>query len=92
MKAHQLLSDKSKWTTGYLAKNKRGNATEPVHQDAVRFCLVGAVHRCYPDTAERLQAISTLGIVVFPDSVGSWNDAGGRTFTEVRTLLKELDI
>lgn len=47
MKAHELLSDKTKWTQYAAARNADGQSTYPNDQSAVKWCALGAIHRCY---------------------------------------------
>ena len=46
MKAHQLLSDSSKWTN-LLASNSIGQEVLPHDKSAVRWNAWGAIIRCY---------------------------------------------
>jgi hypothetical protein len=47
MKIKELLTDESKWTQETLAKNENGERVSPTQSDAVCWCLVGAIYKCY---------------------------------------------
>lgn len=46
-KIKNLFSDRTKWTTGYLARDANGTACHVSSKDAVSFCLLGAIEHCY---------------------------------------------
>lgn len=45
----ELLSDPKRWTKRVTARDKDGNPTPSGYPDAVCWCLVGAILKCYPD-------------------------------------------
>lgn len=107
MKIRELLSDESKWTKGWFARDANGISiiygygvcSESVALDgrACSWCLTGACKRCYPDTNdwwEKLKDIKERLIQkgYYGTSLSSWNDAPERTFAEVKALVEELDI
>lgn len=49
MKAHELLADKSRWTTGTRGRDAAGNSVPANHPDAVCWCGNGAIEKCYGD-------------------------------------------
>jgi len=98
MKAHELLSDASKWTKGAFAKNKDGIRTNYSSRNAVCWCLLGAMDKCYDKSGWEFQfaLFNKLRTVIKTKynitGVSKFNDAPERTFEEVHNLLKELDI
>ncbi len=40
-----LLAEPPSWTKGKSARNAEGNRTEPTRDDAVCWCLLGAIYR-----------------------------------------------
>lgn len=96
MKVRELLSDKSKWTKRWYARTKDGFKTNATSKDAVSFCLLGAIEKCYgteffcnlPNDVKG-KLYERFGSASKPSS---WNDANERTFEEVKTLVDELDI
>lgn len=102
MKVHELLSDETKWTRACGARDATGRQVEPCSSNAVCWCLVGAIEKCFP-SAERwrdrrliMERISNrLSVGGAPGThdvldIMSWNDHA--TFDQVRDLVKELDI
>lgn len=91
MKVWQLLSDESKWTKGFAARSVYGAPIDPRSNEAVCWCLVGAIARCYGDDVHFHNVRNLIA-----DKVGrteaSWNDTPKRTYSEVYALVKELDI
>jgi len=91
MKIRELLSDELTWTKGASGRTREGFSCLPDSVDAVRWCLSGAVERCYE---------GRLGIPIFGrieralamGEVMDWNDAPERTFAEVKALVDTLDI
>ncbi len=47
MKVRELLSSPDKWNKGAYAVTKDGASTGEQNDNAVAYCLVGAVHKCY---------------------------------------------
>ena len=90
MKMHELLSDKSKWTRGAFARNSNNDSVPPTSEEAVKFCIMGAMKACY-ETKEACDAVYTKlwrhigGMVI-------WNDKPGRRFSDVHAMLLKLDL
>ena len=117
MKVKDLLKTKREWTKKAYARTddgfevdveSDGFETEDVDiesPDATRFCLCGAIARCYPKRTNNPDKSSAGEIrrIVFVKlgirtnmcagaSICWWNDDPKRTFTDVRKLIEELDI
>ena len=95
MKAYELLSDPSKWTTGVLARNSDGKQVAPNSPSACQFCLVGALYHCYtPEKAMEIwiQLDSEFYNKDNEIGVGDWNDDPSRTHEEVVAFLKSKDL
>jgi hypothetical protein len=107
MKAHELLSDRSKWTQGVLARNKEGNPCSVFADYAESFCMLGAVKRCYElidnyDSTtyySRVEPYFTIlgKITVYLRDIKKTAECPSyyndrHTYEEIITLLKELDI
>lgn len=92
LKIRELLSDESKWTQGHLALRADGLDTAVEVDDAIRFCLYGAVERCYgPFGVLRSHEIYGRIIDDLRTDPVRWNDAPDRTFADVRALVERLD-
>lgn len=89
MKVQELLTDESKWNKGCYARNASGNEVSISSTDASCWCLSGAIHKCYGDTWDVHDIICKK---LNAETVCSWNDAPGRTFNDIKSLIEELDI
>ena len=69
--ARDLLSDKSRWTSGAYARDDRGDSVSCHSRDARRWCVVGAVMRSsgYQSCAPALTALSEFS---------PWRAKGGK--------------
>jgi hypothetical protein len=96
MKAHELLSSPEKWTHFVAARDSKDNHVATESETACKFCVWGALLRCYgPKTHELQVAIDKLEEKLDTDSttgIFKWNDDPATTFQEVQQTLKELDI
>lgn len=90
MKAYQLLSKPEKWTQGVPARDRNNECCDPLHKDAVSWCLIGAINKCYPSTSEWDRTIQLLQRTV--GHIATFNDSPKRTYMEIVSILKELDI
>ena len=89
MKIKELFSSHHRWTKNALAKNNSGERTDPLDSDAVRFCLLGAVEKCYPSESKRVnicEKIKNEIKAVIPE----FNDS--HSFKEIKALVEKLDI
>lgn len=92
MKIKELLSTEKKWTKGTYARNAVGKACSPYSEEAVCFCLLGAVDKCYgtdtlyPSTKD--QVLSKLRNHI--GNIAAFND--NASYFAVVKVLKELDI
>lgn len=86
MKIHELLSDPAKWTQDANARDKHGNPVNAESEDAVCWCLIGALYKCYP--VDHRKAWERLVTVI--DVLYAWNDS--HTHAEVLDLVRRLDV
>ena len=79
----------SNWTQGQFARDEDGNSCDLTNARAVKFCILGAAHRCYPNNTTTIRFVlqQELG-----GDVTTWNDAPCRTFADVRALVERLGI
>lgn len=93
MKVHELLTDASRWTQGAMARSSddRPLTVSLALDDGCKFCLVGALIKCYPLGARVSLELGNIRARV-GGSPAVWNDDPRRTFAEVLALVVELDI
>ena len=97
MKPSELLSDASKWTKGYYARNEHGGLEPARSPVATCFCIFGALLRCYNGLpGERTQKVAKIILKRFPERVAhedstlpGFNDHPDTTYEEVISVLKE---
>ncbi len=91
MKIKELFSDPKAWTRGVYARNKDGLSIDPFADGACKFCLVGAILKCYPDRDERVAIHDKLGEATKNfGGVINFNDT--RNHEDVLKLVTELDV
>ncbi len=92
----ELLSDKSKWTQGYLALNSFNRKVEAESKAACKWCLAGAVEKvCGYDIYRKLTVIKKLkksikNIFNYECSISVFND--NVTFTDVRKVIEDAGV
>lgn len=96
MKIKELLNSPEKWTQSAYAKDAVGDSCSSTEPQAVCWCLLGAIHRCYPEPKESdkvwrkiLAAITLESHFV---SISSFNDNEETTFEQVRDILEMADV
>lgn len=100
MKILDLLNNKTKWAKKHLALDADGYSVGVCSSTAVRWCLLGAITKCYETAPDRLQAIFLLSAALpkqyqtrcsYEDII-SFNDRPATTFRRVRALLKKSNV
>lgn len=93
MKVKELYSDPNRWAQGTEAKNEKGEPTYIFAEEAVAWCLAGAIDKCYyPNQKGRSLVYQKIATRDLGRAIVSWNDDPKRTFEEVKALVEELDI
>jgi hypothetical protein len=97
VKVKDILSDPSKWTQGFFARDKLGQPCEPLDENAVQYCIVGALMRAYgrgQRYAAYARAMKAIAAIYgeAPITIDDWNDAPDRTFDDVRRVLEAADV
>ena len=90
MKAWQLLKTKKQWCQEANAKTAMGSYVSAHSKFAAQWCLLGALAKCYGEEGY-LKPFKKCS----PHMAGNpviWNDSPTRKFSEVKALLKKLDI
>lgn len=86
MKVRDFLNRKN-WCKGVLALDANGLAVPPRDSSAVRFCLLGAVERCYPENRGKI--IMTL-LSHVPENLSRFNDTA--IWEQIEALLEKADV
>lgn len=96
MKIKDLLSDESKWIKRNNAQDKDGNVVYIDSDDACKFCLFGAVRRCYRTHYEQEQVADIINDIVVDNNLSKnfikFNDDPRTTFEDIRKVLEEADV
>jgi hypothetical protein len=93
MKIRELLSDESRWTQRTDARDDRGAPCNPSSRYARRWCLLGAISKCYDgdlfiyNRIENHLGVDCHGKSIF---VSKFNDT--HTYVDIKALVDELDI
>lgn len=90
MKAHELLSDESKWCKGCHCRDVHGNRVQGGSATAYAYSLSGVLLETYRERAggPMQKVFNRIGRHL----LRKWNDAPERTFAEVKAVLVELDL
>ncbi len=94
MKVKELLSNESKWTQKAVARDKDNNWCYPYAETAAKWCLVGAIQKCYPNDTIR---IKTLLLNLIHKSfeyhgLENFNDNRRRKFEDIKQLVERADV
>lgn len=87
----ELLSGPERWCKMRYSLNKEEKSVEVTSEEAVRWCLVGAVTAVYPSIVQQEEILQRIRDKV-GSSVCSFNDAQSTTFETIRALVEELGI
>lgn len=94
MKIRELLSDESKWTKGFYARNAHGAIRPSKSEEAVSWCILGAIEKCYG--GKKADGVFLRIEAAYPSKlyscVDDWNDSKKTKFEDVKRLVVELDI
>lgn len=92
MKIYEFLSDKSKWTKEYYARDADGSFVEANTEAAVCFCVLGAVKVLYPgkNIQWKVQEKIMAALPNTHSSIASWNDS--TTHSNLLKILKKADV
>jgi hypothetical protein len=100
MKIKELLVSEDKWARKGFAFDKDDRMVFGASPDAVKWCLLGAVGKCYQGAeGEAVRELLTAELTTkdtpehdLPGSISQWNDNPKTTFADVRKLVEKLDI
>lgn len=97
MKIGELLYDENRWTQNAVARNKDGRTVDSLDESAVRWCLNGAIRKCYGSThiGEGWQVYKKLLTAAqLLDNrftiLSSFND--NNDWKDIKNLLEKVDV
>lgn len=103
MRAWEII-EQNGWCQRVPARDGDGNMVDALSDQAVSFCVIGAIWRNYGLNADTViekvaarvatpkQRSKPYYALLLNSIVGGWNDTPNRTKEDVISLLKELDI
>jgi hypothetical protein len=93
MKIKELFSNPGRWTQYASAETSLQIPCHPYESQAVAFCFLGAISRCYAEDEDEERAIiRKVTLEIGGGPISWWNDHPDRTFEEVKALAERLDI
>lgn len=105
MKISDVLTDESKWTKGYSARDARGQYVSPLSDAACSFCLRGAIERAGESHSHESEMIRTIEdyVAQLPTaphyiegsghcSMVMFNDSETTQWSDIKKMLEELGL
>ena len=94
MTLQELFADKSKWTKHHFALDASGAKCDITADEAVCWCVMGALAKCYINTSEHNKAIDRILKVLKGRHVyiAEWNDDPTTTIEDIRQVVKEANV
>lgn len=95
MKAKELLAKPEAWTKGAYARDAEGQNVHAEDEEAVSFCLDGALRRCYVACSEAYYQANERILDAIPEGFFtpiSFNDFHRTTHADVLALLEKADV
>ena len=97
MKIRDLLKTEDNWIQRACARSKDNREIDTHSKLAVKWCLLAAVHKCYPNDEDRLEVFYKINIYIKSISALGFNEVGYNdlettTFEDIQRLYTKLDI
>ena len=92
MKPSELLSRPEAWCKGYSARNQMNDSVEPRSEQAVKWCMWGAMIRCNlssPEHVDRLNMVVRRKHKDVRINLVDFNDYCAKDHAEVIAVLQE---
>ncbi len=94
MKVKELLADPARWTRGMFARRADNEPVASQSDEACKWCLLGAIRRCYVEGEEYARAHTQLKTAVIKFSgqsrIGVFNDT--TTHENLMKVLEDADV
>jgi hypothetical protein len=95
MRLQDIFTDESRWTKGAAARDINGNIANCLFDDAVSFCIYGALGKSDPDTFgvdSEIKIRRYLYDIGYIGGIAMFNDDPNTTFEDIRKMVETLDI
>ena len=92
MTVAELLEKPENWCRKYYAEDANGIRTKPENQSAVRWCVIGAIRKCYFGQTQQIEAETKLTKVTGTWNLSLWNDCLSTTHQKMLEAVKEAGI
>jgi hypothetical protein len=96
MKLSTLFRTKKSWCQGWVAKDSAGHPVETNNRNAVSFCLLGGLRRCYFKPGDINRYVRMRGRIEkclpLNRSISGFNDDPSTTFADIRRLIKKAKV
>lgn len=90
MKVRELLATSDRWIQGDFAKDINGKSVNSLSDDAVCWCLAGAINFCVNGNNEEYWKLYDIISMETAQNVVAFNET--HTYEEVIAMLNKLDI
>lgn len=97
MKIQKLLNTEKRWCRGAEARDIHGTPVSPQSPEAVQWCLLGAINKCYGSYTndydkifDRLRNTIEAPRKIF--GVANFNDRASTTFADIQKLIEKADV
>ena len=87
----ELFRDESKWAQGNYAYARNGKVVDPCSRNAICWCLIGAMHKCYRGRIDEELAHIARKAIGTVHYATLWNDNPNRTFSQIKSAAKRID-
>jgi len=92
MTLQKLFSKKKNWTQEAYARNAKGDIVTPLSKDAVCWCLMGAMQKCYPSAKKRFRVLDRIKSLLPGGRMVCFNDRQDQTIKGIRRLVKQANV
>jgi hypothetical protein len=98
VKVVEFLNEESKWIKYHSAVNKDGVSVQEHDENACRWCLSGAIIKCYGYcTKEEIDVTTKINGIIdrktgFRITIADFNDLPKTTFVQIKEILQEANV
>lgn len=81
---------KDKWCQWSFALDDQGELVLETHPRACKWCLVGAIHKCYQYPETKCMVVEKLSSLIGNQSLIEFNDT--HTWNEIKALIERANV